>query len=165
MAGLAAESFYVEPTVLAAIRQAVRHGRRVDLGAWQPRRAVNAFAGTSVYAIVMEIPDAALEELTGRGQRIGFWGTTTLATAAGGWRPINRMGLPMIQSIFNPPDEERASDYNTTHPVDDWANYGEVFAGLVAGVVAAHGTADDPVAYGVTVAHMLLPDILRLPPR
>ncbi len=160
-AGLAAESFYVEPTVLAAIRQAVRVGGRVDLGGWQPRRAVNAFAGTSVYAIVIEVPDDVLEELTSAGQRIGFWGTTTLATAAGGWRPINRMGLPMVQSIFNPPEGERASEYNTTHPADDWANYGDVFASLVAGVVGAHGTAADPAAYAVTVAHMLLPDILR----
>jgi hypothetical protein len=41
------------------------------------------------------------------------------------------------------------------------ANYGELFADLVAGVVAAHGTVADPAAYGQTVARMLLPDILR----
>jgi hypothetical protein len=160
-AGLAAESFYVEPTVLEAIRRAVRFGRRVELGDWQPRRAVNAFAGTSVYAIVIEVPDVALEPVLGPRHQIGFWGTTTLATESGGWRPINRMGLPMVQSIFNPFDCQRADDYNTTHPVDDWANYGELFASLVAGVVAAHGTADAPNAYGLTVARMLLPDILR----
>jgi Domain of unknown function (DUF4331) len=159
-AGLAAESFYVEPTVLDAVRRAVRFGRRVELGAWQPRRAVNAFAGTTVYAIVLEVPDGALAGLLGPERRLGFWGTTTLATDTGGWRPINRMGLPMVQSIFNPADDERASDYNTTHPADDRANYGELFAGLVAGVVAAHGTADDPRAYGATVARLLLPDVL-----
>jgi hypothetical protein len=160
-AGLAAESFYVEPTVLEAIRRAVRFGRKVELGDWQPRRAVNAFAGTSVYAIVLEISDSALEALLGPHQHIGFWGTTTLATDVGTWRPINRMGLPMVQSIFNPSDGDRACDYNTTPPVDDWANYGELFTSLVAGVVAAHGTADDAMAYGATVARMLLPDILR----
>jgi hypothetical protein len=160
-AGLAAESFYVEPTVLEAIRRAVRFGRRVDLGDWQPRRAVNAFAGTSVYAIVLEISDGAFEGPLGPHKQIGFWGTTTLETDVGTWRPINRLGLPMVQSIFNPSDGERACDYNTTHPVDDWANYGELFTSLVARVVAAHGTADDPAAYGATVAHMLLPDILR----
>jgi hypothetical protein len=160
-AGLAAESFYVEPTVLAAMRRAVRFQRRVELVGWQPRRAVNAFAGTTVYAIVLEVPDQAFDVRSAPQQHIGFWGTTTVATDAGGWRPINRMGLPMVQSIFNPPDDERASEYNTTHPVDDWANYGDLFAGLIAGVVNAHGTADDPAAYGVTVARMLLPDILR----
>jgi hypothetical protein len=160
-AGLAAESFYVEPTVLEAIRKAVRLGRGVELGDWQPRRAVNAFAGTSVYAIVLEIPDNTFEAVLGSHEQIGFWGTTTLATDVGSWRPINRLGLPMVQSIFNPSDGDRACDYNTTHPVDDWANYGDLFTRLVAGVVAAHGTADDPMAYGATVAHMLLPDILR----
>ena len=35
------------------------------------------------------------------------------------------------------------------------------FAGLVTRVVAAHGTADDPAAYGLTVARMLLPDRLQ----
>jgi hypothetical protein len=159
-AGLAAESFYVEPTVLDAIRRAVWSGRKVDLAHWQPRRAVNAFAGTTVYTIVLEVPDSAFEGLLGHTRQIGFWATTTLATDAGGWRPINRMGLPMVQSIFNPADCERASEYNTTHPADDRANYGRLFAGLVAGVVAAHGTADDPLAYGATVAQLLLPDVL-----
>jgi hypothetical protein len=159
-AGLAAESFYVEPTVLDAVRRAVRFGRRVDLGSWQPRRAVNAFAGTSVYAIVLEVPDRAFDGLVGPQRQIGFWGTTTMATDTGGWRPINRMGLPMVQSIFIPPDDERASDYNSTHPSEDWSNYGDLLARLVARVVAAHGTADDPQAYGATVARMLLPDVL-----
>jgi Domain of unknown function (DUF4331) len=159
-AGLAAESFYVEPTVLDAIRRAIRCGRRVDLATWQPRRAVNAFAGTTVYTIVLEVPDSAFAGLLGPQRRIGFWGTTTLATDVGGWRPINRMGLPMVQSIFNPADGERASEYNTTHPADDRANFGQLFAGLVADVVAAHGTADEPLAYGATVADLILPDVL-----
>jgi hypothetical protein len=159
-AGLAAESFYVEPTVLEAVRRAVRLGRRVDLGAWQPRRAVNAFAGTSVYAIVLEVPDHAFEGVVGTQHQIGFWGTTTMSTDTGGWRPINRMGLPMVQSIFIPHDDERASDYNSTHPSEDWSNYGDLLARLVARVVTAHGTADDAEAYGATVARMLLPDIL-----
>ena len=85
-AGLAAESFYVEPTVLEAVRRAVRFGRRVELGAWQPRRAVNAFAGTSVYSIVLELPDRALSGLVGPDRQIGFWGQPPWAPmwAAGG---------------------------------------------------------------------------------
>lgn len=156
-AGLAAESFYVEPTVLDAIRQSVTSGRRVELGSWQPHRATNAFAQATVHSIVLEVPDRALERVLGPERQIGFWGTTTLVTDSGGWRPINRMGLPMVRSIFNPPEGERAIDYNTTHPSDDWANYGESFAGLVAGVAVA----DDPAAYGTTVARMLLPDVLQ----
>jgi hypothetical protein len=159
-AGLATETFYVEPTVLEAMRRAVRNGRKVDLSTWQPYSAVNAFADTSVYAIALEVPDSALCELVDSERQIGFWGATTLGTDAGGWRPINRMGQPMVQSIFNPPEDDLASDYNTTQPVDDWANYGGLFADLVARVVAAHGTAEDPAAYGETVSRMLLPDIL-----
>jgi hypothetical protein len=159
-AGLAAESSWVEPTVLAAIRRALRFGRKVELAGWHPRRAVNAFAGTTVYALVLEVPDDVIAGSLGSRREIGFWGTTTLATDAGGWRPVDRMGLPMVQSLFNHGEDERASDYNTTHPADDRANYGELFAGLVAGLVAAHETADDPRAYGCIVARLLLPDIL-----
>lgn len=159
-AGIAAEPFYVEPTVLAAIRAAVRAGRKVDLSKWRPNGAVNALAGTSVYAIVLELPDSFFAGLVNAMRLIGFWGTTTLGTDSGGWRPINRMGLPMVQTIFNPPEDKRTSEYNTTHPADDQANYGELFTDLVARVVSAHGTADDPDAYGAAVARLILPDIL-----
>jgi hypothetical protein len=159
-AGLAAESFYVEPTVLEAVCRAISFGRRVELGAWQPRRAVNAFAGATVYAIVLDIPDIGFGALIGDNRQIGLWGTTTLFTDGGGWRPIDRMGLPLVQSLFNHADDERTIDYHATHPADDLANYGAGVAGRVAGVVAAHGTADDPLAYVATVAGLLLPDLL-----
>jgi hypothetical protein len=159
-AGLAAEPFYIEPTVLEAIRNAVQTGSKVDLSTWLPSGAVNAFAGTSVYAIVLELPDSFFAGLVNAARLIGFWATTTLNTDSGGWRPINRMGLPMVQTIFNPPESERASEYNTTHPADDQANYGELFAALVARVVAAHGTVEDPAAYGAAVARLILPDVL-----
>jgi hypothetical protein len=99
--GMATQPFYVDPTVLEAVRHAVHAGSLVDLSTWQPRRAVNAFAGTSVCAMVLELPDAFLVDLAYPGASIGMWGTTTLRTDAGGWRPINRMGLPMVQTIFN----------------------------------------------------------------
>jgi hypothetical protein len=160
-AGRAAESYYVDPTVLHAICRAIRSGRQVDLANWRPRGAANAFAGTTVHAIVLEVPDSAFVGLLGPRDEIGFWGTTTVATDTGGWRPINRMGQPMVQPLFNPPDTERASEYNTTHPADDPSNYGELFSALVARVVAAQGTARDPLAYGDGVVNMLLPDVLH----
>lgn len=159
-AGLAADPFYIEPTILRAIRAAVKNGTTVDLSAWSPAQAVNAFADTYVQAIVLEVPDSDFEGLLRADRRVGIWGTATLATDAGGWRQINRVGLPMVQAIFNPDDSQRASDYNTTRPVDDRANYGDLIAGLVAGVVAAHGTAEDAQAYGRTVAELLLPEVL-----
>jgi len=175
-AGRAADPFYIDRTVLKAVGAAFKDGARVDLSRWQPGEAANLFAGTTVNAIVLEVPDAELTwrlreapgemsggEFTWRlrpAKRINVWATTRLATDAGGWRPINRAGHPMIQPIFNPDDSEEASRYNTTAPADDLANYGERFVRMVAAVVAAHGTAADPRAYGEAVAALLLPDML-----
>ncbi len=99
--GVVGEPFYIEPTVLGAIRKAVASGTAVDLTGWDKDKAVNAFANTTVNSIVLEVPDGAFGATT-----IGFWGVTALPTDAGGWRQINRAGQPMIQPIFNPDDGE-----------------------------------------------------------
>jgi hypothetical protein len=159
-AGLASDPFYIDLTVLRAAGAAFRDGTKLDLSGWQPGHATNVFRGTTVNTIVLEISDGSFEGLLGPDQQIGVWATSTLATDAGGWRPINRAGRPMIQPIFSPDDSERASAYNATHPADDIANYTAPFAEVVANVVAAYGTSDDPAAYGKLVAGLLLPDIL-----
>jgi Domain of unknown function (DUF4331) len=156
-AGLVADPFSIDPTVLAAVGKAFSLGHAVELAGWQPVNAIDLFAGTSVNTIVLEVPDAAL----GSGQDIGVWAVTMLATDAGGWHPINRAGRPMIQPIFNPADSELASEYNTTEPSADAVNYASRFARQVAGVVQALGTATDPAAYGARVAELILPDLLR----
>ena len=155
-AGAAGEPFYIEPTVLGAIRKAVAIGTAVNLKAWNKEKAVNAFANTTVSSIVLEIPDVEFGTTA-----IGFWGVTALATDAGSWRQINRAGQPMIQPIFNPDDGDRSSAYNTTEPRDDRAIYGPVISKLVAGVVTAMGTSADPQAYGEHVAARCFPDILH----
>ncbi len=155
-AGIAGEPFYIEPTVLGAIRKAVTSGTAVDLTGWNKEKAVNAFANTTVNSIVLEVPDGAFGATT-----IGFWGVTALSTDAGGWRQINRAGQPMIQPIFNPDDGERSSAYNTTQPREDPAIYGTIVSTLVAGVVAAMGTSADPRGYGRLVSELCFPDILR----
>jgi hypothetical protein len=155
-AGIAGEPFYIEPTVLGAIRKAVASGTAVDLTGWNKDKAVNAFANTTVNSIVLEVPDGAFGTTT-----IGFWGVTALPTDAGGWRQVNRAGQPMIQPIFNPDDSERSSAYNTTQPGGDRALYGPIISTLVAGVVAAMGTSADPRTYGQLVSELCFPDILR----
>lgn len=155
-AGPAGEPFYIEPSVLGAIRKAVANSAAVDLSGWSPQKAVNAFANTTVNSIVLEVPDNALG-----ARSIGFWGVTALATDAGGWRQINRAGQPMIQPIFNPDESDRSSNYNTTQPKEDRALYGPTISALVAGVVAAMGTSAAPEAYGRLVAELCFPDILR----
>jgi hypothetical protein len=147
--------FYVEPTVLGAIRRAVASGEAVDLTGWSKEKAVNAFANTTVSSIVIEVPDGTFGVAT-----IGFWGVTALGTDAGGWRQINREGQPVIQPIFNPDDSERSSAYNTTQPREDRAIHGPLVSKLVAGVVTAMGTSAEPQVYGISVAKICFPDIL-----
>lgn len=158
-AGPAGDPFFVEPDVLHAIGHAVYDGTTLDLGDWQPSKATNLFAGQSVYSLVVELPDA---ELSPRGidGRIGLWAVASLQTDAGGWRSINRVGLPMIPPLLTQFDEQLGNDINTGAPRDDWANYGERVAAKFAAVVAANGTATDPAAQGHAIARRLFPNIL-----
>jgi Domain of unknown function (DUF4331) len=156
--GTVPDPFYIDPTVLKAVGTAFALGAAVDLTGWTPGGATNLFAGTTVNAIVLEVPDSA--SLLRTGQRVGVWATTMLATDDGGWRPINRAGQPMIQPIFNPDDSQEASDYNTSQPADDWSNYHDRFERKVEAVVAAMGTSDNPRAYSEAVIRQILPDVL-----
>jgi hypothetical protein len=175
-AGRASDPFSINRTVWHAVAAAFKTGARVDLSGWQADTAENFFAGATVSAIVLEVPDSEITwrlretpyetpngDFTWRlrpERRINVWATTTLAIDGGHWRTTSRAGHPMIQSIFFPDESEEASRYNASAPADDLAQYGERFARMVAAVVAAHGTAADPQAYGETVAALLLPDML-----
>jgi hypothetical protein len=159
--GRVPDPFYIDPTVLHAASTALSTGTRADLSGWAPDHAEDIFHGTDVYSIVLEVPDEYLGSMLAHNRSIGIWGVSRLATDAGGWRQINRSGRPMIQPIFNPDGNDTASVFNTTQPSDDRRLYAERFADLVAGVVAAYGTAEDPQAYGIGVVSMMLPDVLR----
>ncbi len=122
--------------------------------------AKNLFAGHTVYSIVLEVPDAELLAGAADKRRIGVWAVATLATDAGGWRSINRVGLPMIHPLFTQYNEDLGNRLNAGRPADDFATYGAAVAKAIAGVVAANGTAARPEAYGETVAHRFFPNIL-----
>jgi hypothetical protein len=117
------------------------------------------FAGHTVHSIVLEIPDKELLAEAGNKRRIGVGAVATLATDAGGWRLINRVGLPMIHPMIHPLftqyNEDLGNRLNAGCPGDDYATHGEI-----AGVVAAYATAEDPRAYGKAVAHRVCPNIL-----
>jgi hypothetical protein len=66
----------------------------------------------------------------------------------------------MIHPLFTQYDEDLGNSLNTGHPSDDFATFGETVIKAVAGVVAANGTAEDPRAYGETVARRVCPNIL-----
>jgi hypothetical protein len=175
-AGHASDPFYIDQTVETAVAGAFTTGARVDLSGWQANTGENLFAGATVNALVLEVPDTEIAwrlretpyeapngDFTWRlrpERRINVWASTLLAIDRGHWRTTSRAGHPMIQSIFFPDEDDESSRYNMTAPADDLANYGERFARMVTAVVAAHGTAADPGAYGETVTALLLPDKL-----
>ncbi|HVJ55012.1 MAG TPA: DUF4331 family protein [Aliidongia sp.] len=159
-AGKAGDPFWIEPDVLHAVGHAFQDGTTVDLSGWTPSQAKNLFAGHTVYSMVLEVPDAELLATAGGGRRIGVWAVATLATDAGGWRSINRVGLPMIHPLFTQYNEDLGNRLNAGRPADDFATYGETVIKAISGVVAANGTAEDPRAYAEKVAHRFFPNIL-----
>jgi hypothetical protein len=159
-AGKATDPFWIEPDVLHAVGHAFQDGTTINPAGWDPAKATNVFAGHTVHSIVLEVPDAELLAGAGEKRRAGVWALTTLATDAGGWRSINRVGLPMIHPLFTQFNEDLGDRLNAGRPSDDFATYGAVVAKAIAGVVSANGTAEDPEAYGETVARRFFPNIL-----
>ena len=159
-AGHAGDPFWIEPDVLHAVGHAFEDGTKVDLAGWDPSKAHNLFAGHTVYSMVLEVPDAELLSGAGDNRKIGVWAVATLATDAGGWRPINRFGLPMIWPLFTQYNEELGNRLNGGRPADDFATWGDAIAKKMAAVVAAYGTSEDPQAYGEKIAHRLFPNIM-----
>jgi hypothetical protein len=153
------DPFYVNLRLVHAINSAVRNGTKLDLDGWTPRHAHSDTAGTTINSIILEL--AHEDPHLGLDRDIGVWSTTKLPTDAGGWQQISREGHPMMWPIFRSDDTEYASDTNRTHPADEVFSEREHIARLVAGVVAANGTSEDPVAYGALVSQTLLPDVLR----
>jgi hypothetical protein len=130
------------------------------LSGWDPSRAKNLFAGHTVYSIVLEVPDRELLAGAAGKRRIGVFAVATLATDAGGWRAINRVGLPMIHPLFTQFNEDLGNRLNGGRPADDLSTHGKTVAEAIAGVVSAMGTAEDPRAYGEKVARRVCPNIL-----
>jgi hypothetical protein len=159
-AGHAGDPFWIEPTVLHAVGHAFQDGTVVDLTGWDPSQAKNFFAGQTVYAIVLELPDSELLADAGGKRGIGVWAVASLATDAGGWRSINRIGLPMIPPLFAQYNEDLGNRLNAGRPADDFATYGEALSKKMAAVVAAYGTSEDPQGYGEKIAHRLFPNML-----
>jgi len=159
-AGKAGDPFWIEADVLHAVGHAFQDGTVVNLSGWDPSEAKNLFAGHTVYSIVLEIPDAELLADAGKDRRIGVWAVSTLATDSGGWRSINRVGLPMIHPLFTQYNEDLGNRLNAGRPTDDFATYGDMVTTAIASVVSANGTATDPQAYAAKVAHRFFPNIL-----
>ncbi|PRY16773.1 DUF4331 family protein [Kineococcus rhizosphaerae] len=158
-AGRAADPFWIEPTVLHAVGHAVHEGTVPDLGDWTPARARNLFADQDVHSLVLEVPDELLPAVAADG-RIRVWAVAWLATHAGGWHPVNRIGLPVVHPLLAQLDEDLAERLNEGTPAGDRAAHAATFTQRLTRFVAAHGTAADPAAYAERLVGRLLPDVL-----
>jgi hypothetical protein len=156
-AGKVREPFYNDLTVLAAMAKAVQDGARPDLGDWRPEKAANAFTGVTVHSIVLEIPD---NEVFRPEREIAVWTVSKLATDAGGWQQVNRQATPMMWPLIRTAYRDWAIAANRVHPKSDRDNDEERLAGIIAAVVEANKTAEDPAAYGKAMARRLLPDLM-----
>ncbi|MFJ4895007.1 DUF4331 family protein [Streptomyces sp. NPDC088788] len=159
-AGRAHDPFYLDGTVLGAIGNAFAQGTTADLSGWNQAQAANEpFGADKVYALVLEVPDSQLRAAAGGGD-IRAWALASLATDAGGWHPVNRVGIPMIQPIFAQHDDDLAAELNSGEPADDLDRFKTRIADATAAVINAYGTAQHPQAYGRSVAERIFPNAL-----
>jgi hypothetical protein len=70
--------------------------------------ATDTFAGTNVLSFVLKVPN---DKLGGTGNSIGVFATTS-TRSNGGWRQVDRMGRPAINTVFNGLILPSSSDYN-----------------------------------------------------
>jgi hypothetical protein len=68
----------------------------------------DTFAGTNVLSIAIRVPNA---KLGGTGSSVGVFATTS-TPSNGGWKQIDRMGRPAINTVFNGLILPSGSDYN-----------------------------------------------------
>jgi Domain of unknown function (DUF4331) len=159
--GAAADPFYLDLHQLAHILEGLQHEQPIEAGEWTPAQAASTFAGSQVCAIVLEIPHSDPELRPGRP--IGVWAAAKLATDAGGWRQVNRAGLPMVWPLFRAlGGDDDSAEYQrdtTALPADDPAHDTARIAAFVAAAVRRTGIGD-PDGYGREVAARLLPDVL-----
>ena len=154
-AGPAGDPFFIEPNVIGPVETAINTGAKLDLSGFDPTHPVNLFSGTNVMSIVIEVPKA----LTGT-REIACWADVRIPADAGGWRQIDRAGQPLAAILGH----LTTDTYNAASPRDDVATFGAATENLVAAVVAANSTSDDPAAYASRFVQAFLPDMLRYTP-
>jgi hypothetical protein len=129
----------------------------------------DTFAGTNVLSIALRIPN---DKLGGTGTSVGVWGTTSVAYN-GGWKQIDRMGRPAINTVFNGLLLPSSSVYNGLEKdafnfqrpnADAGTTTGNVTAVLnaIGTVLTANGATAYTGGEVAAIASVLLPDELTL---
>ncbi|MFI6077752.1 DUF4331 family protein [Actinoplanes sp. NPDC051343] len=107
----------------------------------------DAFADRNILSIAIEVP----HDLLGSGPAIGAWATVSVRRDRAIVQ-VDRGGHPTINPFVNPNNIK--NEYNLRHPVDDLANYLELWSKLLE----SNGY---PAAEAREAARIVLPDILR----
>lgn len=121
---------------------------------------VDTFKGTNVSTIAIEVPNS---RIGGTGRTVGVWATTSI-NSSGGYRQVERMGRPAINTVFNTSNFDKEA-FNHLMPTSDRA----VARGNVIGVLNAidnvlevNGAPSYSDAQISGLANVLLPDILTI---
>ena len=163
-AGQAGDPFWIDPDLLHAVLDTPSRTVQLsaaNIGNWTSAEAKNLFAGHTVYSMVLEIPDRdLLQNASDDSRRIGVWAVSTLATDAGGWRSINRVGLPMLPPLFTQFNESLGDTLNAGCPSDDFKAYGGTVIKEISAAVTANGTSENAKRHAETVARRIFPNLL-----
>jgi hypothetical protein len=153
-AGSAGDPFYIESTVVTAVRTAVVEGRPLDLHGFHPEKAKNLFGHSNVQAIVIEIPDDYFQGLT-----IGCWGAIAVPTDAGDdWRQTDRAAIPLVSTLLGLNESDA---YSVGQPAVDETTWGHTLQNKILKAVEANGWGADATPYAIQMREVLAPDILR----
>ena len=112
---------------------------------------VNFFAGRTVAAIVVEVPNT----LIGANTKVQAWATVSLHGHAPE-QQVARWGLPLFTHLYLNDDDLRES-FNRTPPSGDNAPFITATIDTVTRYVTLAGTAPDPAAYARRVADLFGP--------
>jgi Domain of unknown function (DUF4331) len=110
------------------------------------------FIDKNVFGIVLEVPNTAL----GSNPNIGVWGRT--ATPIGQLAPIDRVGRPAINTVFNHGNAKNT--FNAINPDQDRAQFEASFITTLETLGAALGGTGYDATQAKAIAEILLPDIL-----
>jgi hypothetical protein len=128
---------------------------------------VDAFAGVNISSIVLELPIVALTgAATSDTGVIKAWASTSRRNTTGGFDQVERMGIPVINTVLIPADQKDA--FNIADPVNDVADYQatvqatiEALRGAV-GSVAGFPSEDSPGVPADVLATVLIPDVVTI---
>ena len=118
----------------------------------------DTFAGTNVSSIVLQVPNTMIG---GAGRHVGIWATTSIPTPSG-WKQLDRMGRPAINTVFNISDGQKELT-NISSPRDDRLEMlarTKTVLGAFDNVLEVNGAPNYSAAQIDAIAHVLLPDVL-----